>query len=104
MFTLLWEDWFREWMENERILPDTQNGFRRGYHGLGNPFILRCAIETVLCRSARSHQCIPMDSSLFPLGHDVQTRGFGTSLRLAAIYVQWNEILCQDGRLLFGSL
>ncbi|KAK0462661.1 uncharacterized protein EV420DRAFT_1265510, partial [Desarmillaria tabescens] len=39
---------FCEWMEGEYILPDTQNGSRHGFHGLNNPFILRCTIKTAL--------------------------------------------------------
>ncbi|PBK82326.1 hypothetical protein ARMGADRAFT_1001676 [Armillaria gallica] len=67
MFTLLWDDWFREWMEDEHILPDTQNGFRRGYHGLNNPFILRCAIETVLGFGHPLYVVLPDLTKAFPL-------------------------------------
>ncbi len=66
MFTLLWDDRFREWMEDEGILPDTQNGFRRGYHGLNNLFILRCAIETALALGRPLFVVLPDLSNAFP--------------------------------------
>ncbi len=67
MFTLLWDDRFREWMEDEHILPNTQNGFRRGYHGLNNHFILRCAIETALGSGRPLYVVLPDLTNAFQL-------------------------------------
>ncbi len=66
MFTLLWDDRFREWMEDEKILPDSQNGFRRGFHGLNNPFILRCAIEAALGSGRPLYVVLPDLTNAFP--------------------------------------
>ncbi len=67
IFTLLWDDWFREWMEDKHILPNTQNGFHHGYHGFNNPFILRCAIETVLGFGCPLYVVLPDLTKAFPL-------------------------------------
>ncbi|KAL1658160.1 hypothetical protein FB107DRAFT_224710, partial [Schizophyllum commune] len=34
--------------EDNKLLPDTRNGFRPGRHGQNNPFIVRCAIDRPL--------------------------------------------------------
>ncbi len=53
-------------MENEKILPDSQNGFRRGFHGLNNPFILRCAIEAALGSGRPLYVVLPDLTNAFP--------------------------------------
>ncbi|KAK0432915.1 uncharacterized protein EV420DRAFT_1755143 [Desarmillaria tabescens] len=66
VFTLLRDEPFREWMEDEGILPDSQNGFRRRFHGLNNPFILRCAIETALGAGKPLYVVLPDHTNAFP--------------------------------------
>ncbi|KAK0209630.1 hypothetical protein IW262DRAFT_1255303, partial [Armillaria fumosa] len=67
MFTLLWDDRFHEWMEDEGVLPNTQNGFRHGYHGLNNPFLLCCVIENALAQHRPLFVVLPDLSNAFPL-------------------------------------
>ncbi len=40
MFTLFIDRRMCQWMEDINILPETQNRFCKGYHGMNNPFIL----------------------------------------------------------------
>ncbi|KAK0236480.1 hypothetical protein EDD85DRAFT_737471, partial [Armillaria nabsnona] len=67
MFTLLCDDWFREWMEDKHIFPDTQNEFCCGYHKLNNPFILCCAMETVIGSGHSLYVILPDLTDAFPL-------------------------------------
>lgn len=45
MLTLLIDERLQEWMEWLVIIPETQNGFRKGYDALNNPWILQRAIQ-----------------------------------------------------------
>ncbi len=54
-------------MEDEHILPDTQNEFRRRYHGLNNPFILRCAVESALGSGRLLYVVLPDLTNAYPL-------------------------------------
>ncbi|KAF9020380.1 hypothetical protein BDZ89DRAFT_274573 [Hymenopellis radicata] len=41
MMTLLVERRTQQWMSDIDIIPETQNGFRKGYNALNNPWILQ---------------------------------------------------------------
>lgn len=44
----------------------TQNGFRRSYHGLDDPFILCCVIETALTLGYPLFVVLPDLPNVFP--------------------------------------
>ena len=45
VLTLLIAKRIRDWMEEQKLLPATQNGFREGYRTNNNAYILRCTID-----------------------------------------------------------
>ena len=45
MLTLLIAKHICDWVEDNNMLPPSQNGFRQGYKTNNNAFILRCAID-----------------------------------------------------------
>lgn len=53
-------------MDDNYILPETQNGFRKGYHGMNNPFILRTAIDVALAEGKTLHVVFPDLTNTFP--------------------------------------
>ncbi|KAL1670942.1 hypothetical protein EV122DRAFT_172433, partial [Schizophyllum commune] len=66
MVTFIIERRMVTWMEDMQLLPDTQNGFRHGRHGLTNPFILRCAIDRSLAERRPLFAVFPELTNAFP--------------------------------------
>ncbi|KAL1657976.1 hypothetical protein GGF50DRAFT_34234, partial [Schizophyllum commune] len=66
MVTFIIERRMVTWMEDMQLLPDTQNGFRHGRHGLTNPFILRCAIDRSLAEHRPLFAVFPDLTNAFP--------------------------------------
>lgn len=66
MFTLLLVRRVRLWMEDNHTLPESQNGFRRGYHAMNNPFILRTAIDKALAEHRTLYVAFPDLTNAFP--------------------------------------
>ncbi|KAK0441142.1 uncharacterized protein EV420DRAFT_1278896, partial [Desarmillaria tabescens] len=66
VFTLLWDEHFCEWMKDESILSNSQNGFQHGFQSLNNPFILRYAIETALDARKPLYIVLPDLTNAFP--------------------------------------
>ncbi|SJL12634.1 uncharacterized protein ARMOST_16063 [Armillaria ostoyae] len=66
VFTLLIDQRLQTWMQANGILPETQNGFRLGYHGLNNPFILRTVIDVALADGKALYVVFPDLANAFP--------------------------------------
>ncbi|KAK0462353.1 uncharacterized protein EV420DRAFT_1265412 [Desarmillaria tabescens] len=66
MFTLLLDRHVHLWIEDNHILPESQNGFRRGYHAMNNPFILRMAIDKALAEGQTLYVAFPDLTNAFP--------------------------------------
>lgn len=66
VFTLLIDRRLQTWMQANGILPETQNGFRLGYHGLNNPFILRTVIDVALADGKALYVVFPDLANAFP--------------------------------------
>ncbi|KAF9000566.1 hypothetical protein BDZ89DRAFT_918269, partial [Hymenopellis radicata] len=66
MFTRLVDQRICQWMDVRDIVPETQNGFRKGFHALNNPFVLRAAIELALAEKKTLYVIFPDLSNAFP--------------------------------------
>ncbi|KAK0235257.1 hypothetical protein EDD85DRAFT_773440 [Armillaria nabsnona] len=59
MFMLLLVQYVCLWMEDNHTLLESQNGFRRGYHTMNNPFILCIAINKALVEHCTLYVAFP---------------------------------------------
>ncbi|KAF8884101.1 hypothetical protein CPB85DRAFT_1200949, partial [Mucidula mucida] len=66
MMTLLAEGRVQQWMTDIGIIPETQNGFRKGYNALNNPWILQCAIQMAMAEKKTLYVVFPDLTNAFP--------------------------------------
>lgn len=104
MFTLIIERCAVAWIEDNALIPDTQNDSRARRHGLNNPFVLRRTIDRSMAEGKPLHVVFPDLTNAFPfMVHELLWMCLYAGMRgslfdwMCMLYRRMHYIVCSNG-------